>query len=88
MKNILDVKQIYRKKPNKPKVDRKRFKKKPTPIKQSDPFNGICRILPMFVADNFDEFLTLSPPQYIKNKDAYVLRIKQKISCLKTDNKI
>ena len=83
MKNILDVKQIHRKKPKKPKLDRSVFKKKPTPIKSIDPYHGICRVLPLYVVENFDELMTLAPPLYFKNKDQYVLRLKQKIACLK-----
>lgn len=81
MKNILDLKK-KRTRVEKPKYN---FKKAPTPIpKAHNPYENISRIMPFYVADNYSYFEVLTPPkQKIKDWDSYILRIKQKISCLK-----
>jgi hypothetical protein len=77
-------------KPKKPKtVDKPTysFVKKPTKVPDThDPYAGICRIMPFYVASNYKYFeLLTTPKQPVQDWEAYVLRIKKKISCLKAD---
>lgn len=63
------------------------FIRKPTPIpKEYNPYEDICRIMPHYVASNYQYFELLTTPRLnILDGDAYVLRIKEKISCLKRE---
>lgn len=81
MKPLIPKKSVKIEKPKK----RIPFVRKPTPIPTNKP-KEICRVLPFYVAENFDYFQLLPFPKY-KPKDInkYVLRIKQKISCLKSE---
>lgn len=86
MKNFDELQNINQR--NMPKQAKKQtnWKRKPTPIKEDNDLNEISRIVPSFIAKNFD-FWQLLPRPKVKVVDwaAYVVRIKIKINCLKTE---
>jgi len=76
-----------KKKPLKAKPPVYNFKKPPTPLPpKHDPYENICRIMPFYVAQNYEYFALLTPPlQEIQDWDGYCKRIIKKISCMKSD---
>lgn len=66
-------------------IAKKRRKNKPTFIKvEQNTLDDKCRILPAYVAKNWSYWELLPAPRLrIKNIEGYVLRIIQKINCLK-----
>jgi len=47
----------------------------------------ICRVLPPYVAENYDYFFLLTVPKYLPKipMDEYVARLKKKITCMIID---
>lgn len=86
MKNLFDVNKPTVRKPSQPKVTFSYNKNKPQPIESYDHYAGICRIMPSYFAKNHEYFELITPPkQKIKDKDGYIVRLKQKITCMKSD---
>ena len=63
------------------------FKTPPREIpKTKGAFHDLSRILPFYIADNFEYFEIVPPPRkIIKNYDTYVLNFKKKIACIKAE---
>ncbi len=80
MKNLLDLKPAFT--PVKKWKRKKNTKNKPLPKMRDSMFEGICRVLPAYVAHNYTYFEQL-PEVYPRNVDAYVLRVRSKIAKLK-----
>lgn len=72
---------------NTPKKKKYCWKTPPQPIPHTDPYANVCRIFPAYVAENH-EFFEMFTKSKIKVSDVpgYLLRIKQKIACLKADS--
>jgi len=62
-------------------------KKAPTPIgKEINIYDNLCRVLPYYIAINFEYFELLPIPRKIpSNEDTYILNFKKKIACMKAD---
>lgn len=85
MKNFSQIaKADTKKKPNITKKPKRKYKRAPQAIEQHNHYENISRIFPFFVAENFEIFELLPPQRYLKPEyqEGYLLRIKQKISCM------
>ena len=75
MFNLTDLKPAYT-----PPKKKKVYKKKPTFVKLKDPYAGISRILPEFVASNHKDFFEIPLPSgKVWDLETHVQSIKRKI---------
>jgi hypothetical protein len=86
MKSFLKIQTPKMKKRPKPVTQQSKWVKPPTPVEVHNPYENICRIIPFYVVDNHEYFELLTPPlNKAKDWEAYVLRIKKKITCMKQE---
>jgi hypothetical protein len=87
MKSFKDQSKVFVKNRSKPVEEQKHnWVRKPTPIEKHDHYQDICRIFPSYVVKNYKYFELLTVPKYnIKDWEVYILRLKKKISCMKSE---